>query len=207
VERGCKADHSPPSSAEIINFWRIIHTPPRVFTAWCLIKHGGQSYLFISQHKSSYATFHINECFTTLCLILTYTRDMKHRNRPGPVYVQAGPRCTWCLVCHADAASSSRHTAITRVPQAPLQLHVSKTEDEVSTRNVQNIRQATPEYRLQLWYFPFPFHIIIYAFFSFHLCSLTSYILKFLSFSLASLSLFQFSFCFLFIFFHIFRLS
>jgi hypothetical protein len=36
---GRKADHSPPSSAEIKNAWSYISTPPYVFLAWCLILH------------------------------------------------------------------------------------------------------------------------------------------------------------------------
>jgi len=36
--RGCKADHSPQSSAEV-NAWSYTSTPPYVFNAWCLVKY------------------------------------------------------------------------------------------------------------------------------------------------------------------------
>jgi hypothetical protein len=36
---GGKADHSPPSSAEVKNEWSYISTPQYVFMAWCLVKH------------------------------------------------------------------------------------------------------------------------------------------------------------------------
>jgi hypothetical protein len=34
-----KADHSPPSSAEVKNAWSYTSTPQYVFMAWCLVKH------------------------------------------------------------------------------------------------------------------------------------------------------------------------
>jgi hypothetical protein len=36
---GREADHSPPSSAEVMNAWRYTSTPKYVFMAWCLVKH------------------------------------------------------------------------------------------------------------------------------------------------------------------------
>jgi hypothetical protein len=36
---GCDADHSPPSSAKVMNAWSYTSTPPYVFTAWCIVKH------------------------------------------------------------------------------------------------------------------------------------------------------------------------
>jgi hypothetical protein len=35
----CKAEHLPPSSAEVKNVWSCISTPPYITRAWCLIKH------------------------------------------------------------------------------------------------------------------------------------------------------------------------
>jgi hypothetical protein len=35
-----ESDHSPPSSAEVKNAWSYTSTPPYVFMAWCLVKHG-----------------------------------------------------------------------------------------------------------------------------------------------------------------------
>jgi len=39
-----KADHSPPSSAKVMNAWGYISTPPYVFIAWCLVKHKKKYY-------------------------------------------------------------------------------------------------------------------------------------------------------------------
>jgi hypothetical protein len=36
---GREADHSPPSSSEIKIVWSYTSTPPKVFMAWCLVKH------------------------------------------------------------------------------------------------------------------------------------------------------------------------
>jgi hypothetical protein len=36
---GHETDHSPPSSAEDMNSWSYIFTPPYVFIAWCLAEH------------------------------------------------------------------------------------------------------------------------------------------------------------------------
>jgi hypothetical protein len=42
---GCKADHSPPSSAEVKNARSYTSTPQYVFKSWCL-EAQGQLYLF-----------------------------------------------------------------------------------------------------------------------------------------------------------------
>jgi hypothetical protein len=34
-----KADHLPPSSAEVKNAWSCTSIPQYVFMAWCLVKH------------------------------------------------------------------------------------------------------------------------------------------------------------------------
>jgi len=34
-----EADHSPPSSAKVMNVWSYTPTLPCIFLAWCLIKH------------------------------------------------------------------------------------------------------------------------------------------------------------------------
>jgi hypothetical protein len=42
----CEADHSPPSSAEVINKWSYTSTPQSIFMAWCLVKHRGKFTFF-----------------------------------------------------------------------------------------------------------------------------------------------------------------
>jgi hypothetical protein len=42
---GRKADHSPPSSAEVNNAWSYTSTPQYIFMAWCSLKAQGQIYI------------------------------------------------------------------------------------------------------------------------------------------------------------------
>jgi hypothetical protein len=44
---GCKADHTPPSSAEVKEWVELYSTPQYVFMAWCLVKHKGQLQLYL----------------------------------------------------------------------------------------------------------------------------------------------------------------
>jgi hypothetical protein len=43
-----EADHSSPFSAEVMNVWRYISTPPSVFMAWYLVKHRDSFCLYLS---------------------------------------------------------------------------------------------------------------------------------------------------------------
>jgi len=36
---GCKADHSPPSSAEVKNVWSYTFAPQYILMVWCLVRH------------------------------------------------------------------------------------------------------------------------------------------------------------------------
>jgi hypothetical protein len=54
---GRKADHSPPSSAEVKNAWSYTSTPQYVFMEWCLVKHRDNfTFTFTTILKSNVVT-------------------------------------------------------------------------------------------------------------------------------------------------------
>jgi hypothetical protein len=44
----CKADHSPPSSADVKNAWSYTSTPQYAFMAWRSVEAQEQLYLYLS---------------------------------------------------------------------------------------------------------------------------------------------------------------
>jgi hypothetical protein len=46
---GRKADHSPPSSAEIKNAWSYTSSPQDVFMTWCLVKHADFTFHLLNE--------------------------------------------------------------------------------------------------------------------------------------------------------------
>jgi len=46
---GHEADHSPPSSAEVINAWSYLSTPQYVIMVWCVVNHC-DNFTFTKEH-------------------------------------------------------------------------------------------------------------------------------------------------------------
>jgi len=55
---GHEADHSPPSSAKIMNTWSYTSNPQYIFMAWCLVKHRNNFTLSILSGELQWNAYH-----------------------------------------------------------------------------------------------------------------------------------------------------